>query len=289
MLIDTGFYLDVCWTAIDQALKELGSNMTDTDLLITHAHSDHFGLMQCLSTPDNTVWIGKTDAKMLENLFANLQGRSANHLHDSGLLDMGVPNTPEEEAITKYAGKGMVDLTLLNDGDLLEVGDYRFKCVETPGHTPGHMCLYEQDQKILISGDHILDKITPNIGLWEVSRDALGEYLTSLDKTAALDVEIVLPGHRTLIHDMYRRIEELKQHHRQRLQNVLDIVGAEGITAGQTAAKMKWDLSYRQWDDFPFNQKMHAAGEAMSHLYHLHMQGELNMVRENGVYYFSKT
>ena len=70
----------------------------------------------------------------------------------------------------------------------MNVGDYRFEYVETPGHTKGHTCLYEPERKILVAGDHILLDITPNISLWNYEQDLLKEYMTSLDKVCKLDV-----------------------------------------------------------------------------------------------------
>ncbi|HWQ76324.1 MAG TPA: MBL fold metallo-hydrolase [Syntrophomonas sp.] len=288
LLVDTGFNLEACWRAMEQALKELNVSMANTDLFITHYHSDHIGLIGHLVTPTNTVFISEKDGRMIEadyreNLFRN---RSAKHLYQSGLLAEGVPNLPEENAIVKYASKAFFNFTTRYEGDWINVGGYRFQCVETPGHTAGHICLYEPDRKILIAGDHVLTKITPNIGLWLVDHDALGDYLHSLDKTAALEVELVLPGHRALIYNFRERVEEIKQHHFQRIQNVLDIVGDVPMTAAQVARQMKWDLSFKDWEYFPINAKMHAAGEAMSHLYHLVITGGLAMTEEKGIYYF---
>ena len=101
------------------------------------------------------------------------------------------------------------ELTLLDDGDFMECGRYHFRCATTPGHTLGHICLYEADRKILIAGDHILDDITSNIQCW-TDGQILKWYLNSLDKTAALEVDRVLPGHRRAIPDHRFRIDELK-------------------------------------------------------------------------------
>ncbi|GAI37601.1 unnamed protein product, partial [marine sediment metagenome] len=87
----------------------------------------------------------------------------------------------------KYSSKGYLDFYILKEGDAISIGDYLFKCIETPGHTPGHMCLYEPDKKIFISGDHILSDITPNISLFSNEENPLKEYLISLDKVYNFD------------------------------------------------------------------------------------------------------
>jgi len=154
LLIDTGFNLDICRLAMDQALKELDVSMENTDLFITHYHSDHVGLVEYLAVPTNTVWMSEADAKMVEDHYKEkiFQTRNIKHLYHSGLLADGTPNLPEAEAIVKYAGKGFVNFTKLHGGDRIYVGEYLFQCLETPGHTHGHMCLYEPNKKIFISG-----------------------------------------------------------------------------------------------------------------------------------------
>jgi len=288
LLIDTGFNLEACRVAMDQALLELGIDMDGTDLFITHLHTDHSGLVQYLARPNSTVWMGKDDAELFEaNMREGLfKQRASSLLFSSGLLLDGVPNRPQEEAVTKYADRTIVPVSAVHEGDIFLRGGYTWQAISTPGHTAGHMCLYEAQHKILIAGDHILDKITPNIGLWTLKYDALGKYIPSLDKIAALDVELVLPGHRNLIADVRRRIEEIKQHHEHRLQDVLQALGKDKKTAAQVAKRMQWDLSYKHWDEFPLNQKMHAAAEAMAHLYHLVVSGQLIMSEEKGIVYF---
>ena len=288
LLIDTGFNLQDCWVVMEDALRQLEAGIDDTDIFLTHAHSDHAGLVEYLATPNNRVLMGEQDVLILEMGLRDRKflAASALHLHQSGLLAAGAPFTPGEEAVVKYASNKAVRLTKLREGDRVKAGRYDFICVETPGHTPGHVCLYEPNKKILVAGDHILDSITPNIGLWTLNRDALGEYLRSLDKTAELEVELVLPGHRNIFQNMQGRIADIKEHHARRIQNVLNIVGREAMTAAQAAAQMEWDLTYKTWDDFPFNQKMHAAAEAMAHLYHLVCQKRLKMSCAEGIYYF---
>jgi len=78
------------------------------------------------------------------------------------------------------------------------IGSYMFRCVETPGHSEGHICLYEPHAKILVSGDHILNDITPTVSLRSEHGNPLKEYLASLDKIEALEIDLALPGHREI-------------------------------------------------------------------------------------------
>ncbi|MFC1907695.1 MBL fold metallo-hydrolase [Chloroflexota bacterium] len=110
---------------------------------------------------------------------------------------------------------------ILKEDDTLDIGNYSFRCVETPGHSPGHICLYESNQKILVSGDHILDTIIPNIGYWSELENPFEEYLASLEKVSQLEVDVVLPGHRNIFYDLTRRIIELKKLYATRLTQIL--------------------------------------------------------------------
>jgi glyoxylase-like metal-dependent hydrolase (beta-lactamase superfamily II) len=129
---------------------------------------------------------------------------------------------------------------------------------------------------MLLSGDHVLGDITPNITVWREEDDSLGDYLESLDKVAQLEVDLVLPGHRTSFTDCRGRIAELKEHHRNRLDEVLAILDGGGRTVYEIASKMTWDIKAKTWGDFPVVQKWFAVSEAAAHLRHLEIRGEVS-------------
>jgi glyoxylase-like metal-dependent hydrolase (beta-lactamase superfamily II) len=169
-----------------------------------------------------------------------------------------------------------------------DIGDYLFECIETPGHTPGHICLYEPSKKIFICGDHILFDITPNITLSTDERNPLEEYLKSLDKVYDLDVELVLPGHRSIFKNQKERIRELKQHHQARLNEVISILGKGKQNAFQIASQMTWDIGYKSWDLFPPAQKLFAFGEALAHLKYLEEERKVErQIEGQGLVFFT--
>ena len=124
----------------------------------------------------------------------------------------------------EFRPRDTLPFRFVEDADTIERGGYRFTCVKTPGHSKGHMCLYEPDKKFLIAGDHILKDITPGIQGRVDDENPLKEYLSSLDKVYALDIDTVLPGHRALFGNCKTRIEEIKEHHHQRNREVLAIL-----------------------------------------------------------------
>ena len=287
LIIDTGWNQDECLTAMQAGLGELGVDINQTDFFITHLHSDHLGLASTLTTETSTVYFNKPDADRmnagipLDDLirFARLNGYPEKELEAIPLSHPGF----------KFKAKEELNFHTMKEGDLLDVGDYVFKCIETPGHTKGHMCLYEPDQKILVSGDHILQDITPTISSWSDDWNPLKEYLASLDKIYAPDIRLVLPGHRRVFGNCRERIEELKLHHRNRLEEILSILREGRKNAFWIASQMSWDVLYDSWDLFPVSQKWFAIGEAIAHLKYLEEEGIVRKEMQGQEIFFSLT
>ena len=116
----------------------------------------------------------------------------------------------------------------------------------------------------------------------------LATYLASLGKAAELDVELCLPGHRSLIENCGKRIEELVEHHRVRANEVISILTGQRKTAYETAGEMTWDIVARSWEDFPIMQRWFATGEAIAHLRYIEAKGLIERETVDGqVLYWS--
>jgi len=271
LIIDTGLNRKECMDAMQFGLSKLGISLRKTDFYITHLHADHFGLVSSLATESSKVYLNKPDAESLKRggvwddmgKYARLNG------FPEGELQAALSNHPGH----KYGSELGVSLTVFKEDDTISIGEYLFKGVATPGHTRGHMCLYEPDKRFLVSGDHILGDITPNIQSWSDQGNPLYEYLSSLDKVYELDVEVALPGHRGILKNFRERIRELKKHHQKRAQEVLFILEKGSKNAFQVASEMKWDINAKSWDLFPIPQKWFATGEAIAHLKYLKEKG----------------
>ena len=256
LIIDTGLNRRECLEAMQTGLAELSIDLDRTDIFITHLHADHFGLVNKLATDSNRIFFSRPEKELIESW----EGFEAMIAYGGR---NGFPEDQLRAALDKHPGKKygtqwIPELSLLDDGDAMECGHYHFRCVTTPGHTLGHICLYEADRKLLIAGDHILDDITPNIQCWTDGQNPLKWYLISLDKTAALEVDRVLPGHRRLIRDHRSRIDELKKHHENRLSEVLEILQRGPRSAFHVASRMTWDIKCDSWEAFPVTQKWFA-------------------------------
>lgn len=273
LIIDTGLNRKECLEAMQAGLSTIGIDLKVSDIFITHLHADHFGLVTELATDTSQVYFSRPEKELMESWEGF--GTMIEYAGQNGFPENELQAALDKHPGAKYGSEWIPEMTLLEDGDGIEVGDYHFKCVATPGHTMGHICLYEPDKKILIAGDHILIDITPNIQCWSDEQDPLKHYLASLEKVYSLKVDLTLPGHRRLIRDHRTRIKELKHHHAERLAEVLSILKRGGMNAFQVASQMTWDIDSESWDRFPVAQKWFATGEAISHLRFLEEEGQL--------------
>src|SRR5699024_7146153 len=114
---------------------------------------------------------------------------------------------------------------LFSEGECVHFGKYTYEIIFTPGHSDGLICLYNKDQGVLFSTDHILPKITPNISYWfHGDPNPLQTYLQSLEKVKRLDAHYVIPSHGKPFYGANERIEEIVDHHEERLHETLEII-----------------------------------------------------------------
>lgn len=287
LVIDTGFNRPECRDAIQNAFDELG--IENADIFVTHLHSDHCGLIAEFASKNSIIYAGETDGELINFEVGNLYWSMLDDL----FVHYGFPradfgrNTDIHPG-RQYALDKRVDFTYVTEDDVLEYGGYRLRPVLTPGHTPGHMCLYDEEKKILFSGDHILGLITPNITIELGVDNPLGDYLDSLAKVEKLDVEMLMTTHGIPVPDMYERIKELYRHHEVRLDEAESILGDEWKTAYRVAADMTWEIDCRNWDEFPLPQKWFATGEAVSHLQYLYYNGRVARDEIDGVWHYRR-
>lgn len=278
LIIDTGFNRTVCYEAMQQGIKDLQIDLDRTDFMLTHMHADHTGLVERLATDSSRIFFSRIDSQVFD------EDNSWQPLIDFAKIN-GFPADELEKALHnhpgfKYSPKRKPVFTLIDDGDVIECGDYLLRCIATPGHTQGHICLYEEQKKLFFTGDHILFDITPHIESWAYTTNSLADYIASLDKVYNLEVDMVLPGHRNFVGDLKSRIDELKIHHRDRADEVMDVLGDKTMNAYEIAAGMTWDIDCERWEDFPIAQKWFATGEAIAHLRYL--EGENRIHRDAG-------
>ncbi|MGI8927050.1 MAG: MBL fold metallo-hydrolase [Tepidiformaceae bacterium] len=273
VLVDCGWNTDSAYAALEEGMREHGTHPTEiSKLVITHVHPDHYGMagrLKQLSSCD--VVIHEKDAEVITARYLAPKGLTEDM---SRFMQMnGVP--PLDSPAMSMGSMGMLGMvaavlpdTSLKGGEVIKAGDFDFEVIWTPGHSPGHICLYEPNRKILLTGDHILPTITPNVSIHAQTHGSpLGDYMRSLEKLVDLDVEWVLPAHEFEVRDLKECIIEIEEHHVMRLDEMERCIDRGGSTAWEVAGRVEWATG-RLADFEPFMQRA-AVGETLAHLEYL--------------------
>jgi glyoxylase-like metal-dependent hydrolase (beta-lactamase superfamily II) len=281
LLVDAGWNTDVSFTNFHNKLVKNGFAFNDiTQILVTHVHPDHYGMAGRIKQLSGaTLIMHYREKEFIEPRYVDME--LLLHQTDRMLLANGVKENEMVKmrdatlGLENYVIATMPDRTV-HDGETISTGDFTFRVIWTPGHSSGHVCLYEPEKKILLSGDHILPKITPNIGVHPQSiENPLGRYLQSLQEIKKLDVKIVLPGHDIPFTNLRERIDEITHHHETRNREILESIGEARKTAYQIAQKIPWG-NHGKWDDLPDFHKRMALFETLAHLEMMANDGVVN-------------
>ncbi|SFB92155.1 Glyoxylase, beta-lactamase superfamily II [Polaromonas sp. OV174] len=264
-------------------------------VIVTHMHPDHIGLAYWLCqrwTTANHVcrlWISATDyqaACLASQSTTSFGGdKAARFFASHGLTD--------PESVEKIRGRtgyypSMVpevppSFCRLMDGKSIRIGGRDWHCISGYGHAPEHIALHCAEAGLLISGDMVLPRISTNVSVYDIEpeADALTLFLTSIDKFLPLAPQtLVLPSHGKPFRGLQTRIRQLHDHHRDRLEEVLQACVASPCCAADILPimfKRKLDL----------HQTTFAMGEALAHLHTLWLGGQLRRsLDSDGIYRF---
>ena len=297
LLIDTGWNTKQAFDSLKKQLDEIGIDFQNiSEIVITHIHPDHYGLAGRLKSLSNAqLYLHELEKDFIKSRYVNMD--ELLQQLEQWLQVNGVPASELSELQTasvqmkKFVDPVPPDITLHGD-ETISIGSFSFKVLWTPGHSPGHISLYEPTQKILISGDHILPTITPNIGLHpQSSVNPLGDYLNSLNGLKQLEVNLILPGHEKPFSGLQQRIEELLCHHNQRNSEILETIKAKPKTAYQIATEITWmaDINGVGWQKLaPWDKRM-AVLETLAHLESMRFGDKLDKFSRDGTIYYQLT
>lgn len=279
-LVDAGWNTDDAWQALNDGLGEAGGSMLDVSaVVVTHIHPDHYGLAGRVREASG-AWIGlhPADAQMLQARYVDTDGlvdRMMNLLALAGVPDDKRPDL----AHASLELRSMVSMAppdrLFEDDDRIDWAGWDLRAIWTPGHSPGHICLYSERERLLLSGDHVLPRITPNIGYHSQQfPNPLGDYLDSLAKVGLLETDEVLPAHEYRFADLEGRLADIITHHEDRLAEIVDKLRAKpGISAWELTLSLEWS---RPWDEIPSYMQRAANGETLAHLVLLERRGAVH-------------
>jgi glyoxylase-like metal-dependent hydrolase (beta-lactamase superfamily II) len=283
VVVDPGWDTDRGWADLQRGLAAADVSVDRiTGIVVTHVHPDHHGLSQRLSEASG-AWIAMHRAELpyLPSRIGEVIGGAEGFR--SWLVRSGVPSDTEifgdDEDFRRMFSMAEPD-RLLDDGDDLDLPGRRVKVVWTPGHTPGHICLHDADYDLLLTGDHLLPRISPNVGLTPVSGDSpLNSYLESLRAMHRFAAAEALPAHEYRFRGIAERADALIEHHDARAREVLDIVAAAGQpTIWEVTQNLTWS---RPWDQITGYMRRAALAEAEAHIEYLEREGRLIIRRDS--------
>jgi glyoxylase-like metal-dependent hydrolase (beta-lactamase superfamily II) len=283
VLVDTGWDTPEAWEALGSALETIGgSTEAVRGVLVTHIHPDHYGLAGRLREVSG-CWVGlhPADAALIDLRYVDVDELVEQTRR--WMLDGGVPETTAEElataslAVREYVNMAQPDV-LVEDGDRPDVPGWEMVAVHTPGHSPGHLCFALPALDAVLTGDHVLPRITPNVSYHPQSGDdPLGDFLASLERLRPYASALGLPGHEWRFRDLGTRVDELIAHHERRLDEALGIVASGAETAWEVARSIRWS---RPWDGITGFMRRMAVAEIHAHLIVLERRGLLERVGE---------
>jgi len=286
-LVDCGPNLEVTHDSLTKFLAGIGRRFNDINLIIiTHYHADHYGyageLKRLTGAEIAMHRIGAGLVRGYESGSGGYVGEVVRLAARYGMpreyVDIIKPFFDVLQEVVSPAG---ID-RMLEDGDEIFAGGSRYVVLWTPGHSPDHICLYSPQSKVLFSGDHLLQEITPHIGIDTLKGvNPLKDYLKSLRRMKDYDIALALPGHGPVIKDPQGRVNEILRHHDKRMKLMYEAVAGGSKTA--------YEVSLEIWgEELPLFEKPLALAETVQHLELLVEEGKLQKVLRNSVFYFKK-
>jgi len=272
-LLDCGMNSSESLEQLQEAMDQLGAARLRR-LAVTHIHPDHYGAAGVLAGEGLAdLYIHRLEVPLVHPRYVELE-QLVKEVR-TYLLVNGVPGDEAEVLSNSQRALSQLVKTAeptvqLEGAETLVMGRRSLRVEWTPGHSPGHICLYDSREKMLFAGDHMLPELSPNIGLHPQSTpDPLHEYLEGLRRLAAYQPALVLPAHGRPFTNAPDRVEVLASHHERRLERIVDIVDGDEKTGWQVALEL-WGPRDQLYE------KRLALQEGLAHLQALAVEGRVS-------------
>lgn len=288
-LIDTGVNTKECLAALESGLSLAGYRLADIQqVILTHAHQDHFGLAKRVAETNGAKVFAHEDESLKMSDYLAQTRRMGNYFAEL-FPKAGAP--PESLAMWKTVGEYVRSLAepvqvtdTMKDGDTLKFSSLILEVIHCPGHTAGLICLYDRENRILVSNDHLLSDILTNPLAEPPHPDTnkknknLVNYLKSLKKIESLEINVCLPGHGKVFHDFQNVLAKVCRYHAMTKEKVLSSVknGAGNIYA----------IAMELTRDTPRRLAFLKVFEALGQLELLEEEGKVVCGEENGLWIY---
>lgn len=291
-IVDTGIFTNTTRKVWENVFEEYLNGAPITRVIVTHLHPDHVGCAGWLTDKfDIGLWMTRDEYLLCRVL-----------VKDTG-------KKPPKEALRFYSAAGYSDESLkrytelfgrfgnyvaelpeayqrLQDGTLLDIGDYRWKIIVGSGHSPEHACLFCEELNFLISGDQILPTISSNVSVYptEPGANPLANWFESLNRLHEVLPEdvLVLPAHGKPFRGAHLRLKALIEEHETGLEKLRKACVEPQRAVDVFSALFKSRITE--------NNLVMATGESLAHLHYLHQLGEVEVHRDGaGVNWYQLT
>jgi glyoxylase-like metal-dependent hydrolase (beta-lactamase superfamily II) len=299
-IVDTGIAREEVKAAWEQVFGDFFTGDKPLKrVIVTHFHPDHLGLAGWLVERFGVpLWMPREEWAWGRMLSLDDSGDTMRPAFERFYRAAGFDEAMMADAARRPGRYAKIVSPVpgafrrISDGDVIGIGGREWRVIVGTGHAPEHACLHCRELEVLISGDQVLPKISPNVSVWPQEPDAepLSQYLGSLDKFRGLVPEtLVLPSHNLPFRGLEGRLDDLAGHHQERLQETLAVCGNSKtgpVTGGVTGVEVLRQLFKRKLDT---HQLFFAVGEALAHLHHLMGQGKITRrMGEDGVNVFER-
>ena len=293
LLIDTGWPTPEAFSSLEAGVKDLGLTLSNiSKIILTHAHPDHYSLAGRIKhlAPDIELFTHPLEAGLIESRylrFSELQDKMETMLRQHGLPEPEISSLRSDSMPGRRFMKVSLPDRFLYGGEIIGTGIYDLEIIWTPGHSPGHICLFEPKNRLFFSGDHILPLTTPNISSHNQSGDnPLGDYLCALRKLRYVQADRILPGHEHIFIDLRGRIDEIINHHRKREEEIRLAIEKKSLNAYEISSMITWDNPEKTWEQLPPLHKRFAILETVAHLEFMRRDGKVEKCFMNdGLFY----
>jgi glyoxylase-like metal-dependent hydrolase (beta-lactamase superfamily II) len=312
-VVDPGLPGPASWTALADRLGQLDAEPRHIHTVVcTHSHPDHYGGAHQIreetgarvvthrlfrnwwdpsddgsETLDDGLSVDDNDAADAEQAASEAPDRGE-QVRPDGRTPWGTVwerRRPPPEAASAMEGidprwfGAPVPSLRLDEAEMIKLGGREWVAVHTPGHTPDHLCLYDPEGGVMLSGDHVLPTITPHISGLSADADPLRRFMESLERMHHFDgVRIVLPAHGNPFTDLGGRADAIHRHHIERLETLRGISASLGPATVEALTQRLF--RQRSWGTM-------AESETYAHLEHLRLDGEATRDEVGGFLHYT--